>query len=124
MRRRVTARAATLLLALMVALTAVRASALTRCCTEIGDCDDPCCASDGGNATVVPVLPCCRTVALDQKTPEPAPSTVEHDQPSLVALSLTVKPELLALHDPIRATPRALPAAASPLYQQHCALLL
>ena len=122
MQRSLILRVATLLLALLLPLTGIRAAAAARC-TDQG-CDMPCCVHDAGQSTVVPVLPCCRTVALDQGSPHPAPTTIERDRAPAAAPTVAAAPRVavaVRVACPARAT-RFLPAP--PLYHRHCALLL
>jgi hypothetical protein len=122
MRRRLTVRAATLALALLIPLTGIRA-ATPSCCVD--DCDRPCCEADASNSTARLVLPCCRTIAVDQASTHPAPTTVEGDHaPSPAPPPFVVMPRVaivVGASVAARAT-RFLPAP--PLYHQHCALLL
>ena len=119
MRRRLSTRAAILVLAWVVPLTGIRAAAAS-CC--VADCHLPCCDRDDAHSTMVPVLPCCRTEKVASM--HPAPTTVENDQapllaPTVVAWELALVPMPASLPMP---SARMLPAP--PLYHQHCALLL
>jgi len=119
--RRLPVRLAALLLALLIPLGAVRAS--TRSCAS-DDCDLPCCDRDPGNQTVLPVLPCCRTVTLDQLAPHAAPTTLERDEALLLAPAITTTPApgpALAISS---VAPPSHDLPAPPLYHRHCALLL
>ena len=123
MRRRAIVRGATLLLALLMATAGVRAASAAACADA--DCEMPCCERDSANTTVVPVLPCCRTVAVDQAAPHPSPTTFEHDRLSLPAPSLlraSSRPAARSVASPARFAALLLPAP--PLYHRHCALLL
>jgi hypothetical protein len=115
-------RAAVLMLALLMPLTAIRVTAAS-CCVD--GCEQPCCERDVHNSTVRPVLPCCRTVAVTHVTTQPTPTTVEQDGSPFASPSIVVTP----LGPTVRRTPpvstlatRLIPAP--PLYHRHCALLL
>jgi hypothetical protein len=122
MRRRLMVRAATLLLALLIPLAGVRAASAPSCIDE--DCDMPCCTHDANNATVLPVLPCCRTVSMDQAAAHPAPTTVENDHFPVIAPTSVSSSLVTVAIDVSSTAPSAIDLPAPPLYQQHCALLL
>jgi hypothetical protein len=121
MRRSLFTRAAILMLALSMPLTAIRGVAAS-CCVD--DCDQPCCERDARNRTVLPVLPCCRTVAADQVSTQSTPTTCENDRAPFAASSVVVTPlGAVALQTSVSTrVARLIPAP--PLYHQHCALLL
>jgi hypothetical protein len=123
-RIRMIVRVATLLLALWLPLAGIRATP-HGCCDQLGDCELPCCDRDATQATVVPVLPCCRTIALDAAPGRPTQSTVENAQRTGVAPVPLATPLVASVSRRIHpALPTALDLCAAPLYQQHCALLL
>jgi hypothetical protein len=123
-RIRMMVRVATLLLALWLPLAGIRATPFG-CCDEAGDCDLPCCDRDGKQATVAPVLPCCRTIAVDAAPARPTQSNVENAQPSAVAPAPQATWLVASVSRRIHvARPPGLGVAAVPIYQQHCALLL
>jgi hypothetical protein len=121
MRGRLTVRAATLLLALMMPLVGVRAPVST-CCFD--DCDEPCCRHDAGQTTVTPILPCCHTVAASHATTTAPPTIVDGDPLPLAAPSLIFAPRLAITIAGSSRAPSARHLPAPPLYHQHCALLL
>ena len=116
------ARGVTLVLALLVATPAVRAGSRSSCVD--GDCDKPCCERDADNTTVVPVLPCCRTVGLGETPAHPAPTTLEHDRLPLTAPRPLRAPLLAVASGACSPAPAFALLSAPPLYHQHCALLL
>ena len=115
-------RAVSLALALLMTVTWLRAASAAGCADE--DCHRPCCDRDADNQTVLPVLPCCRTVTLDQASPSPAPTTVDSDQvPAATPIGAGEPLSAFAIEAPI-ARPSPAPLFAPPLYHRHCALLL
>ena len=122
-RRRWITRGATALLVVVLAVAGLRAAPAAACCDD--DCAQPCCSRDRGHASVVPVLPCCRTVSLHEAAPQPAPTVLDADH-GVVAAPLVVAAAPLVVAVPARVA-RATVAPrlrAPPLYRQHCALLL
>jgi hypothetical protein len=114
-------RAATLVLALLLPLLGMRAQP-SACCVD--DCGAPCCARDTTQSTVVPLLPCCRTVSIDRASSQPTPSTVDHEPAPVAAPAATARRAVAGVvpsSPPLLAVRRA---AARPLYRRHCALLL
>src|SRR5437879_1076624 len=102
MRRHLIVRAATLLLALLLPVAGVRAGAVA-CCSD--DCDAPCCDRAADHAVLLPVLPCCRTVALAQAAPHPTKATVEQHK-QLAATTPALSPPLVVVAGAVRPSMR------------------
>ncbi len=114
-------RAAACVLALLVLLTGIRTAAAS-CCAD--DCARPCCERDASHSTVVPVLPCCRTVAADQAPLHAASTKAERERPPLTAPGFVVTPLIAVVLRAVAPARGASLLPSPPLYQRHCALLL
>lgn len=115
-------RAATLVLALLLPLAGLRALPAA-CCAD--DCAAPCCVRDASQSTVLPLLPCCRTVSIDQASAaQPAPSTVDHEQTPLAAPAVPARRALARVVAAAGPPLALLRPPSHPLYRRHCALLL
>jgi hypothetical protein len=115
-------RAGVAVLALLLGFSSMRHASPRNCVDD--DCDMPCCDRDDTKATFVPVLPCCRTIALDQATAQPLPTTFEPDGSPFLPLSLDPAPSAVVAIALARSTPARTHLPAPPLYKRHCALLL
>ena len=120
MKRRFTTRAVSLLLALFLPLAALRA--LPSSCAD-DDCSLPCCKHSDG-ARVLPILPCCRAIQVDE-APSSAPPAVHGNAAPIALISGDARVTLTrTLFARVFRAPPSPHLRAPPLYQQNCARLL